>query len=153
MAPWKIGQLDPPPKMERRLSALLGPGILLAGSSIGAGEWLFGPAVTAQYGGTFLWLGSISIIVQVFYNLEVMRYALYCGEPIFIGFFRTWPGPRIWILVYLTLFLAHIWPFMASNAAVPLAVMPEPGVVTLVSAAPLPLPMLAEMPLPATPRE
>ncbi len=50
-----------------------------------------------------------------------MRYALYCGEPIFIGFFRTPPGPRFWLLCYMTLFLAHIWPFMASNAAVPLA--------------------------------
>jgi hypothetical protein len=93
----------------------------VAGSAIGAGEWLFGPAVTAQYGGTFLWLASFSILFQVIYNLEVMRYALYCGEPIFIGFFRTQPGPRFWTLCYMTLFLAHIWPYMASNAAVPLA--------------------------------
>ena len=94
---------------------------MIAGSAIGAGEWLFGPAVTAQYGGTFLWLATFSIVFQVVYNLEVMRYALYCGEPIFIGFFRTRPGPRFWLLCYMTLFLAHIWPFMASNAAVPLA--------------------------------
>jgi hypothetical protein len=94
---------------------------VVAGSAIGAGEWLFGPAVTAQYGGTFLWLATLSIVLQVVYNLEVMRYALYCGEPIFIGFFRTAPGPRFWLICYMTLFLAHIWPFMASNAAVPLA--------------------------------
>ena len=94
---------------------------MVAGSAVGAGEWLFGPAVTAQYGGTFLWLATFSILFQVVYNLEVMRYALYCGEPIFIGYFRTRPGPRFWMLCYMTLFLAHIWPFMASNAAVPLA--------------------------------
>lgn len=121
LAPWEIGELHPPRPQSRRLLALLGPGVLLAGSAIGAGEWLFGPAVTAQYGGTFLWLATISILLQVFLNLEVVRYTLYCGEPIFVGFFRTPPGPRFWSACYVVLFVAHIWPFMASNAAVPLA--------------------------------
>jgi hypothetical protein len=121
LAPWEVGELEPPRPHSRRLLALLGPGVLLAGSAVGAGEWLFGPAVTAQYGGTFLWLATISIVLQVFFNLEVVRYTLYCGEPIFVGFFRTRPGPRFWALCYVTLFVAHIWPFMASNAAVPLA--------------------------------
>lgn len=122
MPPWQVDELIPPPsRQQRSLTGILGPGILLAGSAIGAGEWLFGPAVTAQYGGTLLWLATISIVVQVFYNVEVMRYALYCGEPVFIGYFRTWPGPRVWTVCYITLFIGHIWPFMASNAAVPLA--------------------------------
>ena len=122
IVPWQVGELIPPPALGwRNWAELIGPGVLVAGSAVGAGEWLFGPAVTAQYGGTFLWLATLSIGLQVVYNLEVMRYALYCGEPIFIGFFRTRPGPRFWLLCYMTLFLAHIWPFMASNAAVPLA--------------------------------
>jgi hypothetical protein len=122
IVPWQVGELIPPPALGwRHWAELIGPGVLVAGSAVGAGEWLFGPAVTAQYGGTFLWLATLSIGLQVVYNLEVMRYALYCGEPIFIGFFRTRPGPRFWLLCYMTLFLAHIWPFMASNAAVPLA--------------------------------
>lgn len=121
LAPWEVGEFEPPRPHSRRLLALLGPGVLLAGSAVGAGEWLFGPAVTAQYGGTFLWLATISIVLQVFFNLEVVRYTLYCGEPIFVGFFRTRPGPRFWAVCYVTLFVAHIWPFMASNAAVPLA--------------------------------
>jgi hypothetical protein len=122
IVPWQVGELIPPPALGwRHWAELIGPGVLVAGSAVGAGEWLFGPAVTAQYGGTFLWLATFSIVFQVIYNLEVMRYALYCGEPIFIGFFRTRPGPRFWLLCYMTLFLAHIWPFMASNAAVPLA--------------------------------
>src|SRR5207237_201979 len=65
------------PTYGRTSGGLSGPGILLAGTSVGAGEWLFGPAVTAQFGGTFLWLATLSIVGQVFYNLEVMRYALY----------------------------------------------------------------------------
>src|SRR6516164_11595705 len=115
VAPWEVGELIPPPRFGWRQAAeLIGPGVLVAGSAIGAGEWLFGPAVTAQYGGTFLWLATFSIVLQVVYNLEVMRYALYCGEPIFIGFFRTRPGARFWMCCYMVLFLAHIWPFMAS---------------------------------------
>jgi hypothetical protein len=122
LPPWNVSTLEPAPVHSwRDWKALIGPGILLAGSSVGAGEWLFGPAVSAQFGGTFLWLATISIVTQVFYNLEVMRYTLYCGEPIFAGFFRLAPGPKLWTFVYLLLCVSHIWPFMASNAAVPLA--------------------------------
>src|ERR1700733_4182639 len=78
--PWQVAEQIPRPAFDRRHWAeLIGPGVLVAGSAVGAGEWLFGPAVTAQYGGTFLWLATLSIVFQVVYNLEVMRYALYCG--------------------------------------------------------------------------
>ena len=99
---WGLDSLPSPPSTGfRQWKNYLGPGILLAGASIGAGEWLFGPAVTAEYGATLLWLATISIIFQVFLNLEVMRYALYCGEPILVGFFRTWPDPAFWTVLYL----------------------------------------------------
>ncbi|MBI3465272.1 MAG: Nramp family divalent metal transporter [Planctomycetes bacterium] len=122
LAPWHVGDLPDPPSGGWRLwVGLIGPGVLLAGASIGTGEWLFGPAVSAQYGGTLLWLASLSIIGQVFCNLEVMRYTLYCGEPAMVGFFRTRPGPMFWTVVYAALDFASIWPYNASNAAVPLA--------------------------------
>jgi len=119
---WDVGNLPPPPMAGWRLwVGLLGPGIVLAGSGIGSGEWLFGPAVTAQYGPSLLWLATISIVLQFFANLVIMRYAVYCGEPIIVGGMRTWPGPGLWIPCYLLLDVAAIWPYNASNAAVPLA--------------------------------
>lgn len=122
LPPWTEGALSEPPRAGWKLwVGLLGPGIVLAGTSIGSGEWLFGPAVTAQYGATLLWLASLSIIMQVFCNLMMMRYTLYCGEPIMAGGLRTWPGPMSWIAVYAVLDISAIWPFNASNAAVPLA--------------------------------
>src|SRR5687768_14885617 len=97
MPPCDSGELPPPPKFSwRQWTTLLGPGLMMAGANIGGGEWLFGPAVTAQYGGIIMWIASLSIAFQVFYNLEVMRYTRYCGEPIVTGYFRTPPGPRFW---------------------------------------------------------
>ena len=82
LAPWSVDELPRPlPTGWRQWKRFIGPGMLLAGASVGAGEWLFGPAVSAQFGAMLMWLASISIVLQVFLNLEVMRYALYCGEP------------------------------------------------------------------------
>src|SRR5579871_4086888 len=119
---WTTGELGPPPPGGwQTWKALLGPGVLLAGASVGSGEWLSGPAISAQYGGMLLWVATLSIVAQVFCNLEMMRYTLYCGEPIVVGCFRTRPGPWLWTFVYMLLDLAAVWPFNASNAAVPLA--------------------------------
>jgi hypothetical protein len=122
LPPWEVAELPPPPRPGWKLwIGLLGPGIVLAGTSIGTGEWIFGPAVSAQYGATLLWLASISIILQVFCNLIMMRYAVYCGEPIIVGGLRTRPGPRFWIGCYAAMDLVGgIWPFNGANAAVPL---------------------------------
>jgi hypothetical protein len=90
-------------------------------AGVGSGEWLFGPIVTARYGGQLMWLATLSIGFQLFYNLSVMRYTLYSGEPIFVGFFRTSPGPKFWAVFYLLIDLGGIWPYAAANAAIPLS--------------------------------
>ena len=111
----------PPHAGWRLWVGLLGPGVVLAGTSIGSGEWLFGPAVSAQYGATLMWLATISIVFQVFCNLMMMRYAIYCGEPIVVGILRTKPGPKLWVTFFAFVDITAIWPYNASNAAVPLA--------------------------------
>ncbi len=120
--PWDRGALPRAPEFGwRHWSALIGPGLLMVGSNIGGGEWLFGPIVAARHGGQLMWIATVSIGFQIFYNLTVMRYTLYTGEPIFVGFFRTPPGPKFWAFFYLLIDLGGIWPYLASNAAVPLA--------------------------------
>ncbi|MBM4073819.1 MAG: hypothetical protein FJ271_33615 [Planctomycetes bacterium] len=122
LQPWTVGELPlPPPAGWRRWLSVIGPGVLLAGASIGSGEWLTGPGITAQYGATLLWLATLSILGQVFVNIEMIRYTLYCGEPIVVGFFRSWPGPRLWTWVYAFLDVAAIWPFNVASAGVALA--------------------------------
>lgn len=118
MPAWQVDELPEPPKFSFEPWKLLGPGLVMVGSSIGAGEWLMGPAITCNYGGTLMWIATISILLQAVYNLEVMRYTLACGEPIFVGFFRTLPGPRFWTVAYLVMDFGAIWPYLAANAAV-----------------------------------
>ncbi len=63
----------------------------------------------------------MSILGQVIYNIEISRYTLYTGEPIFTGKFRTLPGPHFWVVVYLLLDFGSVFPYLAANAATPLA--------------------------------
>ena len=119
---WGQGDLPSAPRFSAtQWTTLIGPGLLMVGSTIGGGEWLFGPIVTARYGGTVMWIAAVSIAFQVCFNLAVMRYALYSGEPIFVGFLRTAPGPKFWIVFYIIADSGYIWPYVASNAAVPVA--------------------------------
>src|SRR5262245_34432370 len=102
MPDWERDALpEPPGKGRRRWSSVIGPGLVMVGANIGGGEWLFGPLVTGQYGGKVLWLATLAILVQVAYNLSVMRYTLYTGESIFIGFFRLPPGLPFWPMCYV----------------------------------------------------
>jgi Mn2+/Fe2+ NRAMP family transporter len=122
MPQWDAGELPESPKLSLRSCALLlGPGLVAAGAAIGGGEWLAGPLTTARYGGAILWLSTISIVVQLFYNLEICRYTLYCGEPIFTGKFRLLPGPIFWLVIYILLDAGSLFPYLVSSAATPIA--------------------------------
>ncbi len=122
MPRWNVGKLpDAPHFTSRNWFSMLGPGLLAGGAAIGGGEWLMGPAVTARFGGSLLWLATLSIVGQVIYNIEISRYTLYSGEPIFTGKFRTLPGPQFWVIVYLLLDFGSVFPYLAANAATPLA--------------------------------
>ncbi len=97
---------------------VIGPGAILLAFSVGAGEWLLGPAAIARYGPTILWIAAVSVVLQALLNTEMARYTLYTGEPIFTGFMRTAPGPRFWGWTYAGLhFLQTGWPGWALGAA------------------------------------
>ncbi len=122
MPRWNVAELiDAPIFTWRNVTAMLGPALLMGGAAIGGGEWLAGPAVTARYGGGLMWLATFSILGQVIYNIEISRYTLYTGEPIFTGKFRTLPGPAFWVFLYLLLDFGSVFPYLAANAATPVA--------------------------------
>src|SRR5262245_55280172 len=79
MPRWEAGELIDAPRFSwKNWAAMIGPGLVMGGAAIGGGEWLTGPSVTARFGGALLWLATLSIIGQIFYNIEISRYTLYC---------------------------------------------------------------------------
>jgi hypothetical protein len=119
LAPWARAELPPPPS-PRGLGwlAAVGPGVIVLGLSIGSGEFLLGPAVFVRHGLTLLWVTVVAIVLQTLFNLEVMRYTVATGEPVFTGFMRTRPSASLWACVYGALYLLQYgWPAFAGTAA------------------------------------
>ena len=93
----------------------------MAGASLGAGEWLIGPAVTARYGGALLWIALITLLAQYIYNVEASRYTLYTGEGIMTGKLRLPPGARFWTVIYAVIDIWSMLPYQLAGVAVTLA--------------------------------
>jgi hypothetical protein len=116
---WAVADLPaPPPFGARNMFKLIGPGAIMAATSIGGGEWLVGPAAAVKYSSSIFLIATIAIVLQVIFNLEAIRYTLYTGEPIFGGIMRLKPGPRFWAAFYTLLgFFQLGWPALAGSAA------------------------------------
>src|SRR6266536_5836596 len=119
LPPWGKADLQaPPPYSIKSALRIAGTGAIILGISIGSGEWLIGPAVTAQFTAALLWVATASILLQWVFNEECCRYTLYTGEPILTGMMRTAPGPVFWGWLYSILgFLQLGWPGWAASAA------------------------------------
>jgi hypothetical protein len=117
--PWTPAELPAPPT-PRGLGwlAVVGPGVIVLGASIGGGEFLLGPAAFVRHGLSLLWVTGIAVLLQTVFNTELMRYTLATGEPVFTGFMRTRPSATLWAWVYAILYFLQVgWPALAANAA------------------------------------
>lgn len=119
MPPWEVAELPaPPPFSARNMFKVIGPGAIMAATSIGGGEWLVGPAAAVKYSSAIFLIATVAITLQVIFNLEAIRYTLYTGEPIFGGIMRLKPGPKFWAGFYSILgFFQLGWPALAGSAA------------------------------------
>jgi uncharacterized protein YhhL (DUF1145 family) len=116
---WDVSDLPaPPPFTFRNMLKVIGPGAIMAATSIGGGEWLVGPAAAVKYSAAIFLIATIAIVLQVIFNLEAVRYTLYTGEPIYGGIMRLKPGPKFWAVFYTILgFFQLGWPALAGSAA------------------------------------
>lgn len=97
----------------------VGPSLIALGAAIGSGEWLLGPLSVGKRGFTGIgWIITVSILLQVIYNIECSRYVVATGEVPIVGFARVPPGRRFWVPFSLFLiFFAYIWGGWAKGAA------------------------------------
>ena len=119
LEPWARADLPAAPT-PRGLGwlAVVGPGVIVLGLSIGSGEFLLGPAAFVRHGLSLLWVTGVAIFLQTVFNTELMRYTVATGEPVFTGFMRTRPSATGWAWFYSLLYFFQVgWPAWAANAA------------------------------------
>ncbi len=79
---------------------LAGPGAVLVGLAIGAGELVVWPVMTARFGADIAWAAMLGIALQLTINIELGRYTLATGETPYTAFSRL---SRAWVPVFLAL--------------------------------------------------
>lgn len=122
-----LGAADLP---DRKLAfwKMTGPGAVLVGLSIGAGELIIWPRIAAEYGSSMLWAAALGVFLQLWVNIEIGRWTAATGETPYISYARMWRG----FAVLFVLFNFFGWFFpgwaRASGAALKaLCVGPEHG--------------------------
>ena len=90
------------------------PSIMLAGLSLGSGEFILWPYITYQTKFVFFWACMLGVTTQFFLNMEIERWTLVTGESAITGFCRL---SRHWAWVMLLLnIIPWAWPGWATGA-------------------------------------
>ncbi|MCH9653845.1 MAG: Nramp family divalent metal transporter [Planctomycetes bacterium] len=103
---------DMPPAISWR--KMIGPSIMLAGLSLGSGEFVLWPYITYKTGFIFFWACLLGVITQFFMNMEIERWTLATGESAITGFCRlnkNWA----WVMLLLNI-IPWAWPGWATGA-------------------------------------
>ena len=89
---------------------LTGPGAILVGLSIGAGEIIIWPRIAAEFGSIMIWAAVVGVFLQMWINLEIGRWTIATGETVYTGYCRVWRGfAMVFILLTLLAWLAPGW--------------------------------------------
>ncbi len=111
LPPPERGDLPGPVSLRR----MVGPSVIMAGLSIGSGEFVLWPRLTAEWGFVLFWACWAGVTIQFFLNMEIERWTLATGESAVVGFVRL---SRVFGPIFLVCAtLPWIWPGWASGAA------------------------------------
>lgn len=89
---------------------LAGPGAILVGLSIGAGEIIIWPRIAAEFGAAMIWAAVLGVFIQMWVNLEIARWTVATGETVYTGYCRIWRGfAPLFILLTLFSWIAPGW--------------------------------------------
>ena len=108
---------------------LVGPGAVLVGLAIGAGELIIWPRLTAMYGAGMTWAAVLGVLLQLAINMEVGRYTLATGESIFTGYVRlSYHWAAVFLVLTVACWLLPGWARTCGGALKALLVGPDgPG--------------------------
>ncbi len=115
---------------EKKLSfwKMAGPGAILVGLSIGAGEIVIWPRIAAEFGANMVWVAVLGVFLQLWINFEVGRWTVATGETVYTGYSRVWRGfALVFILLTLLGWLAPGWGRASGLALKALIVGPDGG--------------------------
>lgn len=99
-----------------KLGAMLGPGVVLAASGIGSGEFVLWPNIAQRAGLGYLWAALLGSVFMFFIATEAIRYTLATGETIITGFARLWKG---WTIGFVLMALVpNLFPGYATGVAI-----------------------------------
>ncbi len=113
------------------LRKIIGPSVILAGASIGSGEFVLWPYITSQVGLIAMWAAVIGVLTQYFINMEIERYTLATGETAITGFTRLW---KPWAALFIVMTIVPwAWPGWATGASTTLTYVLGGGNVVLIT--------------------
>ena len=105
---------------------MTGPGAVLVGLSIGAGEIVVWPRIAAQYGASMAWAAVLGVFLQMWVNFEIGRWTISTGESAYAGMARVWRGIGVAFIAFN--FFGWFFPGWArvSGTALKALVMQDP---------------------------
>lgn len=125
LADFKPADLPDPPSSFWKLA---GPGAVLVGLSIGAGEIVVWPLTVAKYGAGMVWAAMLGVFMQMWVNFEIGRWTIATGETVYTGYARVWRGfAPLFILFNVLGWLAPGWAMASGSALKALLVGPDFG--------------------------
>ena len=110
IAPLRTADL---PHRSQSFWRMTGPGAVLVGLSIGAGEIVLWPWITAKFGASMVWAAALGVFLQLWVNIEIGRWAIVTGEAPYTGFARVWMG-----FIYALLFVGFVTLFLPGWARI-----------------------------------
>ena len=101
-----------PPARRRDLLRVVGPGIVVAATGVGAGDLIAAAKAGATYGLPVLWAALAGALLKYVLTEGIARYQLATGESVLAGWARSFGRPlQIYLLAYFA-----VWGFLVAAA-------------------------------------
>ncbi len=114
------------PERAKAFWKMTGPGAVLVGLSLGAGEMVIWPLITAEYGASMIWAAVLGVFLQMWLNIEIGRWAIATGETPYTGFARMWKVyAYAFILLNIAGWLLPGWARISGSALKALIFSPD----------------------------